>query len=68
MRVGARPRPGRQLRLGRDPSPGDGRRDDLGDALFPKDGGYLLPVKDAVRHAEGLGLGDAVEVDLSIRG
>lgn len=27
-------------------------------SLFPKDGGYLLPIKDAVRQAEG-GLDDA---------
>lgn len=27
-------------------------------ALWPKDGGYLVPVKDAVRRAEELDLGD----------
>ncbi len=37
-------------------------------AMFPKDGGYLLPVKDAVRRAEGLSLGDAVSVELVIGG
>jgi len=35
-------------------------------SLFPKDGGYLVPVKDAVRRAEGLELGDAVEMTLAI--
>jgi hypothetical protein len=36
-------------------------------SLFPKDGGYLLPIKDAVRNAEGLVLGDTVAVELAIR-
>ena len=27
-------------------------------SLFPKDGGYLVPIKDVVRHAEGLSEGD----------
>lgn len=31
-------------------------------SLFPKDGGYLLPVKDAVRRAEQIDLGDEVAV------
>ncbi len=31
-------------------------------SLFPKDGGYALPVKDAVRKAEGLGEGSVVDV------
>jgi hypothetical protein len=35
-------------------------------SLFPKDGGYVLPVKDRVRKAEGLVLGDTVTVDLSV--
>jgi len=35
-------------------------------SLFPKDGGYLVPVKDAVRKAEHLELGDIVEVRLTI--
>ena len=35
-------------------------------ALFPKDGGYLVPVKDAVRRAEGLALGDHPAVEVSI--
>ena len=35
-------------------------------SLFPKDGGYVVPVKDAVRRAERLELGDTVTVRLSI--
>jgi hypothetical protein len=37
-----------------------------GTSLFPKDGGYLLPVKDAVRRAEKIALGDGVEVSLAV--
>ena len=40
---------------------------DFTTSLFPKDGGYLLPIKDAVRKREGLVLGDAVTVALTIR-
>ena len=36
-------------------------------SLFPKDGGYVLPVKDAVRTAELLADGDTVSVRLVIR-
>ena len=36
-------------------------------SLFPKDGGYLVPVKDAVRRAEKLELGGIVGISLSIR-
>jgi hypothetical protein len=36
-------------------------------SLFPKDGGYLLPVKSAVRTAQGLSAGDAVTVEMTIR-
>lgn len=35
-------------------------------ALFPKDGGYLVPLKDAVRRAEGFELGDVVDMTLTI--
>jgi hypothetical protein len=31
-------------------------------SLFPKDGGYVVPVKDVVRNAEGLADGDTVAV------
>jgi hypothetical protein len=37
-------------------------------SLFPKDGGYLVPLKAAVRRAEGVDLGDEVVVHLSIDG
>ena len=33
-------------------------------SLFPKDGGYLVPVKDAVRRAEGVAVGDGVALTL----
>jgi GNAT superfamily N-acetyltransferase len=33
-------------------------------SLFPKDDGYLLPIKDAVRKPAGLDAGDVVEVEL----
>jgi len=36
-------------------------------ALFPKDGGYLVPIKDVVRRAEGLALGDTADLALTIR-
>lgn len=35
-------------------------------SLFPKDGGYLLPLKDAVRRAEGLDVGDRPEVTVVV--
>ena len=35
-------------------------------SLFPRDGGYLLPVKVAVQRAEGVGLGDPVRVARTI--
>jgi hypothetical protein len=31
-------------------------------SLFPKEGRYLVPLKDAVRRAEGIGEGDVVGV------
>ena len=33
-------------------------------SLFPKDGGYLVPLKVAVRRAEGVDVGDQVRVRL----
>lgn len=36
-------------------------------SLFPRDGGFLLPVKDAVRRAEEVEVGDVVQVALEIR-
>ncbi|MFV3128145.1 DUF1905 domain-containing protein [Niveispirillum sp. KHB5.9] len=35
-------------------------------SLFPKDGGYLLPLKVAVRKTAGVALGDAVTVDIQV--
>ena len=35
-------------------------------SLFPKDGGYVVPVKDLVRKGEAIELGDAVSVRLTI--
>jgi len=36
-------------------------------SLFPKDGGYLLPVKDAVRRPNALSPGDPVAVRMTVR-
>jgi hypothetical protein len=36
-------------------------------SLFPKDGLYLVPLKDSVRKAERLELGDEVTIRLEIR-
>lgn len=35
-------------------------------SLFPKDGRYIVPLKDKVRKAEGLEVGDTVTVRLSV--
>ena len=34
-------------------------------SLFPKDGRYLVPLKDAVRNAEGIDCGDVVAVSFT---
>ncbi|MGH3734883.1 MAG: DUF1905 domain-containing protein [Micromonosporaceae bacterium] len=36
-------------------------------SLYPKDGGYVVPLKDAVRHAEGLEAGHVIAVRLTVR-
>ncbi|MFF4041476.1 DUF1905 domain-containing protein [Streptomyces sp. NPDC001816] len=36
-------------------------------SLFPKDGSYLLPLKNAVRKPQGLTEGDDVTVEMSVR-
>ncbi|WP_019065150.1 DUF1905 domain-containing protein [Streptomyces prunicolor] len=36
-------------------------------SLFPKDGGYLLPLKNAVRKPQGLGADGEVTVELTVR-
>jgi hypothetical protein len=35
-------------------------------SLFRKNGGYVVPLKDKVRNAEGIGVGDTVTVRLSV--
>jgi len=40
---------------------------DFDTSLFPKDGGYLLPLKDAVRKPQGLSPGDSVTVEMTVR-
>jgi len=40
---------------------------DFTTSLFPKDGAYLLPLKDAVRHRAGVTAGDVVAVEMAIR-
>lgn len=35
-------------------------------SLFPKDGGYLLPLKNAVRKPQGLAADDEVTVEMTI--
>ena len=35
-------------------------------SLFPRDGRYLVPIKDAVRKATGVALGDVVTLRLTI--
>jgi hypothetical protein len=39
---------------------------DFTTALFPKDGRYLLPLKDVVRRAEGVEVDDVLTVALSL--
>ena len=36
-------------------------------AMFPKDGGYVLPIKDKVRNSLGLVPGDVISVQVTIR-
>lgn len=36
-------------------------------SLFPKDGGYLLPLKVAVRRPQGIAAGDDVTVEMTVR-
>jgi hypothetical protein len=36
-------------------------------SLFPKDGGYLLPIKTAVRRKTNITAGDVIAVDLTIK-
>jgi hypothetical protein len=36
-------------------------------SLWPKDGAYIVPIKDSVRKAEGIGEGDEVTVTMDVR-
>jgi hypothetical protein len=42
-------------------------RSEVDTALIPKNGGYLVPVKDRLRAEERLALGDIVTMELAIR-
>lgn len=35
-------------------------------SLFPKDGGYVVPLKDRIRNAEGIDVEDTVTVRLTV--
>lgn len=35
-------------------------------SLYPKDGGYLVPIKDVVRRGENLRVGDVVTINLFV--
>jgi hypothetical protein len=35
-------------------------------SMFPKNGGYVVPLKDTVRTAEGISVGDTVTVRLAV--
>jgi Domain of unknown function (DUF1905). len=35
-------------------------------SLSPKDGGYIVPLKDVVRHAEGVEVGNVISVHLTV--
>lgn len=39
---------------------------DFTTSLFPRHGGYLVPVKTAVQRAENVGLGDVIHVELTL--
>jgi hypothetical protein len=41
-------------------------RTDFTTAMWPRDGGYAIPLKTAVRKAEGIELGDTVHVVLRV--
>ena len=36
-------------------------------SLYPKDGAYIVPLKDAVRRAEGIDEGDEISIRLTVR-
>ncbi len=41
-------------------------RSDFTTSLFPRDGGYLVPLKVAVRRREGIELGDVVTLSIAV--
>ena len=48
--------------------PANGRIGDteFSTSIFPRHGGYLVPVKIAVQRAEGVGLGDVIHLQLTV--
>ena len=42
-------------------------RTDWETSLWPKDGGYVIPLKDAVRRAEAVAVGDTVTILLALQ-
>ncbi|WP_043350961.1 DUF1905 domain-containing protein [Beutenbergia cavernae] len=59
----------REVTYGWGAIPVDGRIGDTAftTSLFPRDGGYVVPIKDAVRRAEDVDDGDVVTVLLTVR-
>ena len=41
-------------------------RSEFATSLFPRHGGYLLPIKVAVQRGEGVGLGDRIRVRMRV--
>jgi len=37
-------------------------------SLFPKDGGYIVPIRASVRKEQQLNIGDTVEIELEVQG
>ncbi|MBU6213639.1 MAG: DUF1905 domain-containing protein [Actinomycetales bacterium] len=35
-------------------------------SIFPKDGGYIVPLKDALRRPEGIAIGDTIRVTVEV--
>jgi hypothetical protein len=35
-------------------------------SIFPKDGGYIVPLKNALRHAETIAIGDMIKVRVAL--
>jgi hypothetical protein len=36
-------------------------------SLFPRDGTYLLPLKDAVRRPKGITAGDVIHIEMTVQ-